>query len=126
MAVVRVAHASQPPLGAVSTFVSVMSRHSCPARAVDYDSQTTGTAAASARGSSVVQWAQRVARSGITERQYGHSFVVGSEGAGVPPARFMIDWVNFTTLRNTTKATITKFSNSPKRWPTGKNQTCQF
>ena len=60
-----------------------------------------------------MQCAHFRAFTGITERQNGHSLVNGSDGAGVPPTRFITDPNNFTIVTPHTETERTKRANSP-------------
>ena len=65
-------------------------------------------ARAHVRFNSLVQWAQRVAPSGIADRQYGQSFVAGGAGG----ASWLLTRLTNLTMRKTVKATITKLITS--------------
>lgn len=61
------------------------------------------------RFNSLVQWAQRVAPSGIADRQYGQSFVIGAAGGA---ASWLLTRLTNLTMRKTVKAMITKLITS--------------
>jgi hypothetical protein len=52
-----------------------------------------------------VQWGQRVALIEIVDRQYGHSFVVGSAGSS---SSFRSSRLIWRTIKKIAKATMTK------------------
>src|SRR6185312_11669533 len=68
-------------------------------------------------GRSAVHCAHLRALMGMTDRQYGHSLVVGSDGAGVPPTFFITDPSSFTMVMNTANAISRKLSNSATKLP---------
>ena len=70
---------------------------------------------------SEVQWAHRIALTGISDRQYGHSFVEGADAHGASSSmaaaavarRVLIHLTIRKSEKATTRKSITLFMNSP-------------